>query len=71
MKAIIIEEDRFFEIMELIELEAMKLKESDIPERIDISRQGWKSAITEVHRNMHYHFVLWAQSHGASCIREL
>lgn len=70
MKAIIIEEDRFFEILELIELEAMKLKESDERQCFGISKQAWGSAVTEIHRTMHYHFVLWAQSHGASCIRD-
>lgn len=69
MKAIIIEEDRFVEIRELLELEAMKLKESFAFQSTGASKQVWEAAVTEVYRSMNYHFVTWAQSHGASCVR--
>jgi len=70
MKAIIIEEERFTEVLDLLKLHVMKLKEqSHVPERLDISQQAWGAAIDEVHRTMHYHFVRWAQGHGASCTK--
>jgi hypothetical protein len=67
MKAIIIEEERFKEILELMKLESYKLKESNEAERLGIDKSIWEEAIRAVHRNMHYYFVRWAQSHGASC----
>ena len=69
MKAIIIEEDRFAEIRDKMEFEALKLKESNTPTRLNIDQGAWESAIMEVQRNMNYHFVRWAQSHGAPCVR--
>ncbi len=69
MKAIIIEEERFREILELMELETHKLKESNEAESLEIDQSTWERAIRAVHRSMHYHFVVWAQSHGASCTK--
>jgi len=71
MKAIIIEEERFAEIAELMKLKAMELKEENTFQQIgvSISKPAWGAAINEVHRSMHYQFVTWAQSHGASCIK--
>jgi hypothetical protein len=67
MKAIIIEEERFKEILELMKLESYELKKSNIAEIHNIDDSTWQEAIRQVHRSMHYHFVKWAQSHGASC----
>ncbi len=71
MKAIIIEEERFTEICDLMKLNAMELKDSNCntPERLGFSKECWSAAINEVHRSMHYYFVTWAQSHGASCTK--
>lgn len=68
MRAIIIEEDRFAEITQLLKAEAMQLKSSRTPERVGWDQQAWNAAVDEVHRSMHFHFVRWAQSHGASCV---
>jgi len=70
MKAIIIEEERFVEITELMKLKALQLKtKSNTPGREGIPQHVWDAAIDEVHRNMNYHFVSWAQSQGASCVK--
>lgn len=69
MKAIIIEEERFVEIRELMEYEALKLKDSHHYQSTGSSERTWEAAIREVHRCMNYHFVQWAQSHGAKCVR--
>jgi len=70
MRAILIEEERFAEVCELMELEAHKLSEhSNTAERLNYDKQMWKTACDEIHRSMHFHFVRWAQSHGASCVK--
>lgn len=70
MKAIIIEEDRFGEITALLRAEAVQLgNDSSTPERLGWDRSVWRAAVDEAHRSMHFHFVRWAQSHGASCVR--
>jgi len=68
VRAIIIEEDRFREVTELMRAKAMDLKLSPTPERLQMSEQAWEAAVDEIHRSMHFHFVRWAQSHGASCV---
>jgi len=61
MKAILIEEDRFKEICDKLKSESELLiaKETE-PQR--------KVGISMAHRSFHFHFVSWAQSHGAKCI---
>ena len=61
MRAIIIEEDRFFEIRKLMEYECERLIGD--PHSADFEN-GVKAAA----RTINYHFVRWAQSHGAPCI---
>jgi len=61
MKAIIIEEFRFKEIAEKMKYESERMinkSEHEIEKRM----------IEDVHKCLHYHFVEWAQSHGASCV---
>ncbi len=65
MRAIIIEESRFKECLDLLELEKMKLQDSNTPDRVDWPKGLWQSAVTEAHRSLHYVFVKWAQSQGA------
>jgi hypothetical protein len=60
MRAILIEEERFSEIRETLKYEA---------ERLAHEKPEWSAAIAETHRLLNYHFVRWAQSHGASCTR--
>lgn len=67
MRAIIIEEERFTEVLDLLRLKALQLKDSNTPERIQCPQNAWNAAVEEVARTLHYHFVRWAQKHGASC----
>lgn len=70
MRMIMIEEERFTEICALLKAEAADLGlNSNTPERLGWDKQVWKSAVDEAHRSMHFYFVRWAQSHGASCVR--
>lgn len=68
MRAIIIEEERFTELCDLL-----KAAESDIKshsaEAFGISQRAWAAAVEEARRKFHHVFVRWAQSHGASCIK--
>lgn len=69
MRAIIIEEERFAEICELMKAHALSLGENNRTAGVlQISDQAWKAAVDDIHRTMHFHFVRWAQSHGASCV---
>lgn len=70
MRAIIIEEERFAEIVDLIKAKCEQLaNDSSTPERLGWDRNLWREAVKEVQRIFQYHFVKWAQSHGASCTR--
>jgi len=62
MRAIIIEEERFTEIRAIMKYEFERVAAMN-PEPM------WKGAITEAERAINYHFVRWAQSHGASCVK--
>jgi hypothetical protein len=62
MKAIIIEEIRFVEILELLEAECqIYMKEP--------YSQGEKDSARRTHRLIHNRLVRWMQDQGASCIR--
>lgn len=72
MKAIIIEEDRFVELVE--QLQARKLTLSH--ERTNflnkpegISQQYWEGLIQDIHHDFYCTFVRWAQKEGVSYIR--
>lgn len=70
MRAIIIEEERFTEIVDLIKAKSEQLAaDSSTPERLGWDRNMWGEAVKEAQRTFQYHFVKWAQSHGASCTR--
>lgn len=70
MRAIIIEEARFAEVCDLMKLEAMLIAERDyMIETTGLTRAQLKAVVDEVHRSMHFHFVRWAQSQGASCVK--
>lgn len=70
MKAIIIEEERFAEICDLMKAKAQEIAErSRTPERLNWDETMWKNACNEVHQAIHCTFVRWAQSHGASCVK--
>ena len=70
MRAIIIEEDRFNDLTD-----ALRLKEHDTRSDNEAVRMGWdlaiwRAALEHARREMHFEFVRWAQSHGASCVRK-
>jgi hypothetical protein len=69
MKAIIIEEERFAEIAELMREKATGLHENSFMcQHTKLTPDEMKFAADEIHRAIHYYFVRWAQSHGASCV---
>jgi GTPase Era involved in 16S rRNA processing len=69
MKAIIIEEERFAEIAELMRHKATELhKNGYLYQQAGLTEQQMKFAADEIHRSIHYYFVRWAQSHGVSCV---
>jgi len=71
MKVILIEEERFAEITRQMKAEVEKsAREHGSPV------YGWPEGMSEsqrvilaghIHKTAHFHFVRWAQSHGASC----
>lgn len=67
MKAIIIEEDRFVEIVETMQFKAEQMMNK--PDYCGVDPKIYRAIVESVHRCMHYEFVRWAQSHGAKCVR--
>lgn len=68
MRAIIIEEERFTELCDLLKAEAERIsRDSSTPERLNLDRNIWRTAVEEAYRMMNYQVVRWSQSHGASC----
>jgi len=72
MKVILIEEDRFCDLTAALELRAEVASgvRDSTAERMGWPDDMWKSAVAEARRQMHFEFVRWAQSHGASCVRK-
>lgn len=68
MRAIIIEEDRFTDLTATLDLECRKAK-TLTPPRKEWDQAMWEAAMEQAYRQYHFHFVRWAQSHGASCVR--
>lgn len=69
MKAIIIEEERFAEIVKIMRQEATNLHQNSyLLKQCGLTEDQAKFAAAEIHRTIHFHFVRWAQSHGASCL---
>lgn len=70
MRAIIIEEERFAEILEFMKLKAMEVgTEARTADRLGWDKQLWKTAVDEVHRSMHFYFCRWMQEQGARGVR--
>lgn len=69
MRAIIIDEDRFAEIADLMKAAAAEHKSRNEWEMLGITKEAWIRALDAAHSRIHYEFVRWAQSHGASCVR--
>lgn len=69
MRAIIIEEERFAEVRELMEKSATELHHNAyLLNRCGLTSDQAKFAADEMFRSINYTFVKWAQSHGASCV---
>ena len=68
MRAILIEEERFTEILDYMKLKCREIADG-VPPSPDVNQIVWRSAVDMAHQAIHYHFVRWAQSHGASCTK--
>ena len=71
MRAIIIEEDRFVEVLELMKKAATEMPENcylrtSFPQ---LTETQIKALADDMFRAINYQFVRWAQSHGASCVQ--
>ncbi len=71
MRAIIIEEDRFNDLTETLRLAEFDARSNSTAERLGWPIEIWKEALNQARREIHYEFVRWAQSHGASCVRKI
>lgn len=71
MRAIIIEEERFTEILALLKARCTDpgtFTEYDL-NQLGISKAQGEMLLNSMFRTFNYEFVKWAQSHGASCTR--
>lgn len=68
-RVILIEEDRFAEVCDLLEKNIKEMQKSRSAWGSRLTDEEWKYLLNDIHRNVHFHFVTWAQSHGASCVR--
>lgn len=66
MKVILIEEERFAEILQIMEMAAKSTSHTIAA----LSEQQMKFASDAIFRSINYEFVRWAQSHGASCVKK-
>jgi hypothetical protein len=73
MRAIIIEEERFAEVLALMKARALQQHQNSfllvLQERYKLTDQETTMLAEEIFRSINYEFVRWAQSHGASCVR--
>jgi hypothetical protein len=70
VRAIIIEEDRFLDLTESLRLAALDKRSDNTAQRLGWDMKIWHEALDQARREMHFEFVRWAQSHGASCVRK-
>jgi hypothetical protein len=69
MRAIIIEEERFAEVRDLMEKAASELHANAyLLQKCGLTPEQAKFAADELFRSINFVFVRWAQSHGASCV---
>lgn len=73
MRAIIIEEDRFVEVLELMKADAKAAASHSLLnyelKDANLTKPQIEAMAEAISRKMTYVFVTWAQSHGARCIR--
>lgn len=70
MRAIIIEEDRFTDLTDALRLAEQDKRGDNTAVRLGWPIDVWHAALDQARREMHFEFVRWAQSHGASCVRK-
>jgi ribosomal protein S18 acetylase RimI-like enzyme len=70
MRAIIIEEDRFTDLADTLQLELHKSVVDNTAERMGWDKEMWRAAVDEAHKRYYFHYVRWAQSHGATCVKK-
>lgn len=70
MRAIIIEEDRFTDFTDAMKLKELDKRQDNTAERLGWPMNIWHEALNQARREMHFEFVRWAQSHGASCVKK-
>lgn len=71
MRAIIIEEERFTEILALLKAKCTgpDCFTSLDAQRLGITPEQLQPLMVSMFRTFNSEFVRWAQSHGASCVR--
>jgi hypothetical protein len=72
MRAILIEEERFAEVAQLMRAEAISAGKNHFLRSqlgIELTERQMEFAADAISRAIHFHFVRWAQSHGASCVQ--
>ena len=70
MRVILIEEDRFIDLTEALRLCESDKRNDNTASRLNWPKEIWHEALDHARREMHFEFVRWAQSHGASCVRK-
>ncbi len=70
MRVIIIEEDRFIDLTDALRLKELDARSDNTAKRLEWPINIWQEALNQARREMHFEFVRWAQSHGASCVRK-
>jgi uncharacterized Fe-S cluster-containing protein len=69
MKAIIIEEERFTEVCDLMKAQVLESTKYSQYKPEGLTTAQWQQALEAAHGTINYVFVRWAQSHGASCTK--
>lgn len=69
MRAIIIEEERFVEILELLRAKCDERATAHFQKESGMTAEQIAFAKDAIFRTFNLHFVQWAQSHGARCVR--
>jgi hypothetical protein len=72
MKAIIIEETKFVDLIEELRAKKTSLAHEGtnyLRKPDHISQTYWEGILQDIHQEFHFLFVRWAQREGASCVR--
>jgi hypothetical protein len=71
VKVILIDEDRFNDLTDRLLIREQDSNNVPHGRPEGCSTQVWKAALDSARREMHFEFVRWAQSHGATCVRRM